>query len=384
MNTYAPQFPAGHLASEPGTLIDLILKNVAEHPDTPAIDDGTTVLTYAELIEQMRSFGLILHDHGVGPGDKVGVRVSSGSVDLYVSILSVLMIGAAYVPVDVDDPDERARTVFEEADVAAVITDGPTITKVTTRETPPELRAPVPEDDCWVIFTSGSTGKPKGVAVTHRSAAAFVAAESQIFCQDEPLGPTDRVLAGLSVAFDASCEEMWLAWGHGACLVPAPRALVKSGMDLGPWLASRRISVVSTVPTLAALWPPETLDNVRLLIFGGEACPLELAQRLSDGDREVWNTYGPTEATVVACAAPLGEEPVRIGLPLAGWDLAVVNPETGIPVAEGETGELIIGGVGSPATWTRKKTPKSTPPWKPWDGSAPTVPVTSSSTTPPA
>lgn len=346
MNTYAPQFPAGHLASEPGTLIDLILKNVAEHPDTPAIDDGMTVLTYAELIEQMRTFGLTLHENGVGPGDKVGVRVSSGSVDLYVSILSVLMIGAAYVPVDVDDPDERARTVFEEADVAAVITDGPTITKVTTRETPPELRAPVPEDDCWVIFTSGSTGKPKGVAVTHRSAAAFVAAESQIFCQDEPLGPSDRVLAGLSVAFDASCEEMWLAWGHGACLVPAPRALVKSGMDLGPWLASRRISVVSTVPTLAALWPPETLDNVRLLIFGGEACPLELAQRLSDGDREVWNTYGPTEATVVACAAPLGEEPVRIGLPLAGWDLAVVNPETGIPVAEGETGELIIGGVG--------------------------------------
>lgn len=346
MNTYEPQFPAGHLASEPGTLVDLILKNVAEHPDTPAIDDGTTVLTYAELIEQMRSFGLTLHEHGVGPGDKVGVRVSSGSVDLYVSILSVLMIGAAYVPVDVDDPDERARTVFEEANVAAVITDGPTITKVTERETPPELRAPVPEDDCWVIFTSGSTGKPKGVAVTHRSAAAFVAAEAQIFCQDEPLGPSDRVLAGLSVAFDASCEEMWLAWGHGACLVPAPRALVKSGMDLGPWLASRRISVVSTVPTLAALWPPETLDNVRLLIFGGEACPLELAQRLSDGDREVWNTYGPTEATVVACAAPLGEEPVRIGLPLAGWDLAVVNPETGIPVAEGETGELIIGGVG--------------------------------------
>ena len=72
-----------------------------------------------------------------------------------------------------------------------------------------------------IIFTSGSTGKPKGVAVTHRSAAAFVDAEARLFCQDNPLGPDDRVLAGLSVAFDASCEEMWLAWGHGACLVPA-------------------------------------------------------------------------------------------------------------------------------------------------------------------
>lgn len=369
MNTYAPQFSAGHRAGNPRTLIDLLLHVANAHADTRAIDDGTTVLTYSELIDQIRQFGLTLHSYGVGPGDKVGVRVASGSVDLYVAILSVLMIGAAYVPVDVDDPDERARTVFSEARVAAVITDGLTITTTSARNHYPALRAPRPEDDCWVIFTSGSTGTPKGVAVTHRSAAAFVEAEAQIFCQSEPLGPSDRVLAGLSVAFDASCEEMWLAWGHGACLVPAPRALVKSGMDLGPWLASRRITVVSTVPTLAALWPKETLDNVRLLIFGGEACPLELAQRLSDGDREVWNTYGPTEATVVACAAPLGEDPVRIGLPLAGWDLAVVNPETGVPVAAGETGELIIGGVGlarylDPAKDAEKYAPMETLGWE--------------------
>ena len=110
---------------------------------------------------------------------------------------------------------------------------------------------PTPADDAWVIFTSGSTGTPKGVAVSHRSAAAFVDAEARLFLQDAPLGPGDRVLAGLSVAFDASCEEMWLAWAHGACLVPAPRALVRTGMDLGPWLVAQRITVVSTVPTLA-------------------------------------------------------------------------------------------------------------------------------------
>ena len=151
---------------------------------------------------------------------------------------------------------------------------------------------------------------------------------------------------GLSVAFDASCEEMWLAWRHGACLVPAPRSLVRSGMDLGPWLVSRDITVVSTVPTLAALWPAEALEQVRLLIFGGEACPPELAERLAVDGREVWNTYGPTEATVVACAARLdGAGPVSIGLPLPGWDLAVVDG-SGRPVGYGETGELVIGGVG--------------------------------------
>ncbi|MFL6170977.1 MAG: Pls/PosA family non-ribosomal peptide synthetase, partial [Ornithinibacter sp.] len=161
-----------------------------------------------------------------------------------------------------------------------------------------------------------------------------------------PLGPGDNVLAGLSVGFDASCEEMWLAWRHGACLVPAPRSLVRTGMDLGPWLVAQGITVVSTVPTLAALWPPDALDQVRLLIFGGEACPPELAERLAVDGREVWNTYGPTEATVVACGARLtGEPPVRIGLPLDGWDLAVVDPQ-GHRVPDGEPGELIIGGVG--------------------------------------
>jgi non-ribosomal peptide synthetase-like protein len=369
VNTQSPQFPGAHLAPPERTLIDLLLEVAADHPQAPALDDGTRVLTYTELLMEMRTEALRLAAAGVGPGDKVGVRVSSGSADLYVAILSVLMAGAAYVPVDVDDPDERARTVWEEAGVAAVITDGRTLTRMTDRplaETP-ALRAPRPGDDCWVIFTSGSTGKPKGVAVSHRSAAAFVEAEGRIFCRDEPLGPEDRVLAGLSVAFDASCEEMWLAWGHGACLVPAPRSLVKSGMDLGPWLSRRGITVVSTVPTLAALWPAETLDSVRLLIFGGEACPPELAHRLSDGTREVWNTYGPTEATVVACAAPLGTGEVRIGLPLDGWDLAVVD-SAGIPVAAGETGELIIGGVGlarylDPAKDAEKYAPMPTLGW---------------------
>ena len=196
-------------------------------------------------------------------------------------------------------------------------------------------------DDAWVIFTSGSTGKPKGVAVSHRSAAAFVDAETHLWS----VRPDDRVLAGLSVGFDASCEEMWLAWRSGAALVPAPRSLVRAAGDLGPWLAANRVSVVSTVPTLAAMWDEADIAGVRLLIFGGEACPDALAWRLAN-DREVWNTYGPTEATVVATAARLRPgKPVTIGWPLHGWEIAIVD-ERGETVALGEPGELVIGGVG--------------------------------------
>ena len=341
--------PAQYLLSprapSPRTLIDILHETAARYPEAAAIDDGTVQLTYSELISDIEASVAWLAARGIGRGDRIGIRMPSGSFALYEAILATLATGAAYVPVDADDPDERAELVFAEANVVAVLTEtGMTRGPGSSRGW--RAGAPLTRDDAWIIFTSGSTGTPKGVAVSHRNAAAFVDAEAQMFLQDNPIGPGDRVLAGLSVAFDASCEEMWLAWRHGACLVPAPRSLVRSGMDLGPWLVTRDVTVVSTVPTLAALWPAEALEAVRLLIFGGEACPPELATRLAVDGREVWNTYGPTEATVVACAARLdGEGPVRIGLPLPGWDLAVVDAE-GQPVSHGSMGELVIGGVG--------------------------------------
>ncbi|MFB7593073.1 Pls/PosA family non-ribosomal peptide synthetase [Streptomyces sp. NPDC056169] len=342
----AARFSAGP-AAPPRTLVDILEATVRAYPDEPALDDGTTRLTYRALAAEVERRRRDLAAAGVGLGDRVGVRVPSGTNELYVAILAVLAAGAAYVPVDAEDPDERAELVFGEAGVRAVLGAGQFV-EATRAPEPGHAPAarPGPEHDAWIIFTSGSTGKPKGVAVTHRSAAAFVDAEAALFLAEEPLGPGDRVMAGLSVAFDASCEEMWLAWRYGACLVPVPRSQVRSGADLGPWLVEQEITVVSTVPTLAALWEPEDLGEVRLLIFGGEACPPELTQRLVTEGREVWNTYGPTEATVVACASLLtGEEPIRIGLPLNGWELAVVD-ESGEPVPMGGSGQLVIGGVG--------------------------------------
>jgi len=344
----------GDLAADPRTLLDVLTATADAHPEALALEDPDGTIDYRTLVSLVRERADDLAARGVRRGDRVGIRIPSGGRDLYLSILAVLAAGAAYVPVDADDPEERATLVFGEAGVAGVIgaggvlrtRDGAAIPVGGDGDPAPTAAAPTVDDDAWIIFTSGSTGVPKGVAVTHRSAAAFVDAEARIFLQRAPIGPGDRVLAGLSVAFDASCEEMWLAWGHGACLVPAPRSLVRTGVDLGPWLIVHGITVVSTVPTLAALWPDDALEQVRLVIFGGEACPPELAARIASRDREVWNTYGPTEATVVACGSLMdGSAPIRIGLPLDGWDLAVVDP-AGARVAPGEVGELVIGGVG--------------------------------------
>jgi non-ribosomal peptide synthetase-like protein len=326
-------------ASGARTLLDVFNTTAVPCAERIAIDADDATLTYAQLAEVTVGLAARLRECGVGPGDRVGIRVASGTSELYTAILGVLKSGAAYVPVDAEDPPARALDVFERASVCAVVGDG---LAIEWQSNPRGAdRAPDPTDDAWVIFTSGSTGAPKGVAVSHRSAAAFVDAEARLWRVDRD----DRVLGGLSVGFDASCEEIWLAWRHGATLVPAPRALVRTGSELGPWLVERGISVVSTVPSLAAMWDESALAGVRLLILGGEACPEQLGWRLA-AEREVWNTYGPTEATVVSTAAPIRPgRPITIGLPLEGWKTAVVD-EHGQPVPTGSAGELVIAGAG--------------------------------------
>jgi amino acid adenylation domain-containing protein len=321
------------------SLLDVFANSVSRWGDRVALDAPGAKLTYHELSSHAEALADRLRALGIGPGDRVGVRVSSGTAELYVAILGVLAAGAAYVPVDADDPPARAETAWRLSGVCAVVGDGLEIAEGARglgRGRP--LRG---DDDAWIIFTSGSTGVPKGVAVTHRSAVAFIEAEARLWTVD----PCDRVLAGLSVGFDASCEEMWLAWRHGAALVPAPRCVVRAGSEFGDWLRDHEVTVVSTVPTLAAMWHDGALAGVRLMILGGESCPEVLAWRLAAA-REVWNTYGPTEATVVSTATRLRPgEPVRIGWPLKGWRVAVVDAR-GVPVPVGEAGELVIGGLG--------------------------------------
>src|SRR4029077_18533839 len=126
--------------------------------------------SYAELGEAAAELADRLAEAGIGPGDRVGVRVRSGTVDLYVAILGIVVAGAAYVPVDADDPDERARVVFDQSAAAAVVGNDLAV-EVRRSGTPSSEPVVVtPADDAWVIFTSGSTGTPKGVAVTHRNA----------------------------------------------------------------------------------------------------------------------------------------------------------------------------------------------------------------------
>lgn len=183
------------------TLIDVVWETIATYAEAPAIDDGTALLTYGALGSRMKALAERLWTLGIGAGDRVGVRAPSGSSDLYIAIFGIMACGAAYVPVDIDESNERAETTWSEAGVCAMIGAHLEITLLPVRRAQGHRREPHPEDDSWIIFTSGSTGKPKGVAVTHRSAATWADAEAEMFCRGNPLGPWRqspcRVVGGL-------------------------------------------------------------------------------------------------------------------------------------------------------------------------------------------
>lgn len=197
-----------------------------------------------------------------------------------------------------------------------------------------------PDDLCYIIYTSGSTGKPKGVEITQRSICHYVQTASKLY----GITSDDKVYQGFSLAFDASLEEFWMAFANGAALVACTAKEVRSGLGLIPFLQQHRVSVFSTVPTLLSALEGH-LPDLRLLILGGETCSSALVKRWSRDGLRILNTYGPTEATIIATYAECHpDKEITIGQPLPGYEVLILDEQLQ-EVADGEEGELCIAGV---------------------------------------
>lgn len=343
---------------------DAVLQQVFEStvdrwPDRAALQMGAQRLTYTELDRAANRMARWLRQAGVGRGSLVALWLPR-CIDAYVSLLAVLKAGAAYVPLEPDYPFERVRFILDDCRAALLITNSSLLAHNVTGacrvleiemshadiEQQPDCRldrgvACDPHDLCYVIYTSGSTGRPKGVEIEHHSAVHLVRAEAALF----GVMPDDRVFQGFSLAFDASVEELWLAWSAGATLVAGTREVVRSGPDLPRFLREAGVTVLSCVPTLLVMMEDE-IPSLRLLIVGGEECPATLVKRWCRPGRRMVNTYGPTETTVIATYADCSPgRPVTIGRALPGYEVHVID-EFSQSAARGEPGELLIGGVG--------------------------------------
>ncbi|HWH70543.1 MAG TPA: amino acid adenylation domain-containing protein, partial [Candidatus Sulfotelmatobacter sp.] len=342
-----------------------LLHELFEHqartrPNATALVCAGEVLTYSQLEGQANQLARWLRHRGVQRGDCVGLLLPR-SPQVYVALLGILKAGAAYVPLDPEYPAQRLGFILADCGAQVLVTTSALSAKAAAFEgTLLELDANTLElaqlptqslsanetgtkagDLGYVIYTSGTTGNPKGVQIEHRSVCHLVRAEAQIF----QVQPQDRVYQGFSIAFDASVEEVWLAFYAGATLVVGTQEMVHAGAGLSRLLTEAGVTVLSCVPTLLAMMD-EDVPSLRLLILGGEACPPELVKRWWQPRRRLVNTYGPTEATVIATYAECHpERPVTIGRPLPDRFACIVN-ERLEPVADSSPGELCLGGMG--------------------------------------
>jgi non-ribosomal peptide synthetase-like protein len=335
------------------TLPEIFAETARRHGGRAAVEEDGRRRTYAELDAEANRIAHLLLSMRIGRGALVGHWFPRGA-RAYAVLLGILKAGAAYVPLDPGLPPDRVRQVAAECSMDLLLAPtaaSPDLDLVCPILDPvgpggdlpgtaPALTAG-PEDLAYVIFTSGSTGVPKGVPITHRSACSLVRAEQRIF----GVAAEDRVFQGFSLAFDASVEELWLAWASGACLVSGTTTLMQSGPDLGKRLTEAGITVLSTVPTLLALLE-DLIPSLRLLILGGEACPQDLVQRWCAPGLRMVNTYGPTEATVISTWTELlPGRPVTIGKALPNDRVYVLDAKGGLcPI--GVPGELHLSGVG--------------------------------------
>ncbi|MGM9454234.1 Pls/PosA family non-ribosomal peptide synthetase [Legionella bozemanae] len=333
-------------------------QSVDNYPSNIALICDNAFISYQELENRANQLAHYLYENEISRGSIVGILLER-SIECYVAVLAILKTGAAYVPIEVDYPDERINYIFSDLPFDAVLTSSmqlaqknltwPTFYAVDTLAkeisnysthrltTQDDLSA---DDLCYIIYTSGSTGKPKGVEITQRSICHYVEVASKLY----DIKSHDKVYQGFSLAFDASLEEFWMAFANGAVLVACTAKEVRSGLGLISFLQQHRVSVFSTVPTLLSSLEGQ-LPDLRLLILGGETCPPSLVKRWSRAGLRIINTYGPTEATIIATYAECHpDQGITIGKPLPGYEVLVVDEHLQ-EVADGEEGELCIAGV---------------------------------------
>ncbi|MFJ7290560.1 non-ribosomal peptide synthetase [Streptomyces collinus] len=360
---------------EPGERTDIGTDTVVDRFDQAADRDPQRValvahgatMTFAELRDRSRAVAGVLAARGIGPETTVGLAIPR-SLDWIVALFAVLRVGAAYVPLELDHPDERIGAIVEDA--------GPDVTLTVSAVSPRltgeliELDRPLPEaepyltftpDDpdrlrhpAYTIYTSGSTGKPKGVVTEYAGLTnMLINHQRRIF---EPVLAEHghrvfRIAHTVSFAFDMSWEELlWLADGHEVHI--CDEELRRDAPRLVEYCLEHGIDVVNVTPTYAQQLVAEgLLDNPArrpaLVLLGGEAVTPTLWQRLADTEGTVgYNLYGPTEYTINTLGVGTFEceDPV-VGVAIDNTDVYVLDPWLR-PLPDGVPGELYVSGIG--------------------------------------
>ncbi|MFC0540629.1 non-ribosomal peptide synthetase [Kutzneria chonburiensis] len=296
---------------------------------------GDEQLTYGELDACANRIAQEICAAGGGPGQVVAVGLSR-SLALLPVLLGVIRSGSTYLPLDPTFPQERLDFMLRDSD-AAVLVDDDGATSLD--------RPNADSTAAYVMYTSGSTGTPKGVAVGRRALDNFLGAMAGLGL----VRSDDTVIALTNTTFDISLDELLLPLTVGARIVLADRPTARDGAALRGLIDRHGVTVLHGTPATCRLlldagWRG---DGVRRVLCGGEAMSARLAAELAEWVPEIWNLFGPTEATVWSLVHRVtgGDGPPPIGTPLVNTTALALDDDLR-PVPPGVRAELYLGGIG--------------------------------------
>jgi amino acid adenylation domain-containing protein len=351
-NDTQTNFPDNH------AVISLIEEQAVRYSESPALVFAGQSLSYQQMMKQVDAIAVYLAGLNVGPEVLVGVCLKD-PLQTVLTILGIIKAGGAFLPLDQTYPQERiafmlddsgAALLVAEPDTSAAISshkaklvDPQTLFAATRREAGDgALMCPAgPENAAYVIYTSGSTGRPKGTLLEHRGLCNLARAQSRTFA----ISDASRVLQFASLSFDASVSEIFMTLCSGAALHLAGHEEMQPGQPLLSLLRDQKITHITLPPSVLAVMPLEPLADLSGLIVAGEACPVDVAEKWSQG-RDFFNAYGPTESTVCATISTYkGSGRPLIGRPIDNTRIHILDGALE-PVAIGVPGELHIQSVG--------------------------------------
>ena len=329
---------------EEKTLASLFEEQAEKNPGNTALVYEGTELDYAELNAVSNQLAHYLKDKYVVQGDDLICIKLPRTERMIISILGILKSGGAYVPIDIDYPQERIDFIREDTGAEVIIDESFFSDFEKTKENYSTANPDCgtkPENLAYIIYTSGTTGHPKGVMIENKSVINLIHAQSQQFRIDDK----ERVLQFSNYAFDASVEQIFLALLNGAALHLIPKARLIDNNSLAGFLKENKITHFHAVPSVVREVKPDHGFSLKRVIAGGDVCSRELAESWNSICR-FYNEYGPTETTVTSIELLFDKESrFSIGKPLSNTQIYILD-HTRQLVPVGVIGELYISGAG--------------------------------------
>jgi amino acid adenylation domain-containing protein len=337
-------------------------EQAAAMPQAVAAQYEDERLSYCALNCQANQIARWLASLGAGPETPVGVCMRTSLRRLAV-LLGIWKAGGGYVPLDPAAPAERLSFMIADAGLRVVVTDaasqgripdGTGVTVACLDDAWTQLRGlpgdnlrgtgVTPANVAYVIYTSGSTGQPKGVVVEHRQAITFLHGMARHW----RIGPGSAVLGFAAFTFDVSVMDMFMPLLGGAKVVLAAPETLHSPPRLAELMRGAQITFACLPPAVLGLLTGEEFPQLRTLLSAGEELSSELLRAWLHDGLEIYNGYGPTEASIGSTFMKLEPGtplPPPIGRPKPNYQAYVLDAHLN-PVPVGVTGELHIGGAG--------------------------------------